>query len=110
MHVKFHGPYYGDNSVHADAKKQLYSASRDMCSTYALHGLIFCFLSGFCSTETDGVTVRVECPGSETIPGIDGFLCSLDGGNSFGCKRDLGVCDEVFCDGVVFYSCAYCLS
>jgi hypothetical protein len=56
---------------------------------------LFCFLPDFCTSETDGVTVRVECPGSETIPGIDEFLCSLDGGNSFMCKGDLGVCDEV---------------
>ena len=48
-----------------------------------------CFFSipGFCISETDGVTVRVECPNSGSIPGIDEFLCSLDGGIFFGCKR-----------------------
>ena len=62
---------------------------------------IFCSLTDFCSSVTDGVAVRVECPGSENIPGIDEFLCSLDGGDFFGCKRDLGDCDDVFCDGAV---------
>ena len=29
----------------------------------------------------------MECPGSGSVPGVDGFMCSLDGGNFFGCKR-----------------------
>ena len=79
-------------------KNQLYLPQEMCICTYF-------FSTGFCITETDRVTVRVECPGSETIPGIDGFLCSLDGGNFFACKRDLSVCDDVFCDGVVFCFC-----
>ena len=47
---------------------------------------IQCFLTVTCSTSTEGVSIRLECPGSDSIPGVDELMCSLDGGEFFECK------------------------